>query len=332
MGMRRLKGLILLAAVMAFTYACSGSEPELSPPPERNGGPLLTIGGTELGYAEVNLLIHSAVDDYMIDYSIDWDGSIGGLSTRRFFLRTALDNAVATYAIQLKADELNYVLTDEETDEIDFYIALGIDEVGDNEEFYRFFRYTVPFLSEKMQDSLYGEGGKYEPDDRELRQYFESSHITACYIFLSATDAYGEPLSGEDLDTQRSVAAALRQQAAGGADFFEMIRVYDQSLHMMIYPEGMPVRLGTFGAAFDEALSALAVGEISDVVVTDAGFFIILRLPEDMGWFDENRESILHFYGFEMFSKMVEEWGKELDVVVSEAFWSLDPLEMVAVG
>jgi hypothetical protein len=344
--MRRIKGLIPAAVIMAFVCACSGSEDApSSPPPDWEGKPLLTIAGAELGYGEAALLIYGAVEEYLMDYSIDWDGEIGGEPARRYFLQTALDMAVTVHATSLKAAELGIELTEEEMDEIDWYIAFEVDEAGGREAFlqslddrglteeqYRFYQYTVPYLSEIMLVGLYGEGGVYEPGDGELRMYYQTNYISASYIFRSGTDDFGEKLPDEDWALQKSIAEANHRDALRGEDFFRLVEEHGQHYMMAVNPEGMPIPLGDYGPAFDEALTALDVGEISDVVITDDGFYIILRLPEDWDWYEEYRDSLLYFYGSEMFEQMLDEWGKELDVVVSEAYWSLDPLEMVAVG
>jgi hypothetical protein len=342
--MRGFKTLILCAALAALC-ACAGT-PSPSGPPNGVTGPLIVIEGEELVLSEIAYLLVSAMDDYALFRDIepdmiDWDGQIEGVPARRFFLDRAVEKAVSAHVTGAKAAELGFALTEEEEDAIDFEIAMEIDfwggretftDIVGDEEVYRFYVYVIPTLREKMLEDLFGQGGPYQPDDAALLRYYQNNYTSAAYIFLSGTDAYGEPLMGAEWDLQKSVAEALWRRAAAGEDFFDMVSVYDQSYFMMINPEGMAVPLGMFGEAFDEALAALKVGEISGVTVTDDGFYIILRLPEDLEWFEENKDNIWYYSAYEAFTEKIEEWSGGLEIIISEAFWNVDPLDLVAVG
>jgi hypothetical protein len=206
--------------------------------------------------------------------------------------------------------------------------------VGD-EDVYRFYTYTIPVLREKMLESLFGPGGPYEPDNTALWFYFKDNYTSAAYIFLSGTDTFGEPLDDDEWTVMQSVANALWRQAVeadGKEGFLELMREHDQSYYMMVYPEGMAVPRGLLGELFDEALRALPVGGISNVVVTEDGFYIILRLADDLSWFEEHKEEIWYFSAQELFAGKLEEWGRGLEILVIDAFWELDPLEIAAQG
>ena len=343
--MRGSKILLLCAVSAALLFACADTPPpEVSPPGA--GEELISIEGTALGWGEVAYLMGNAIDEYLLYRDIDWEGTIGDVPVRRYFLNRTLELAVAAHAVRIKAAELGYELTDEEEGAIDWEIAMEADyrggreafleeleDAGLTEELYRFYSCEAPVLGDKMLTDLFGPDGPYAPDDGVLRAYYLGNYIPASYIFLSGTDVYGETLAGEQLETQRSVAEALRRRAAGGEeDFFEMVAEYGQEYLMSLSPEGLPVPLGLFGTGFDAALSALAPGGISEVVTTEEGFYIILRLPEDPEWFEENREAIWDSCAFEAFSEKVAEWGEGLNVTVSDEYYRLDPLEMIAAG
>ncbi|MCL1806299.1 MAG: peptidylprolyl isomerase [Oscillospiraceae bacterium] len=344
--MRGFKALALCAVLAAFACACSGVEAPPTPPASgANDGGWILIDGKELSRGEVVYLMTSAVDEYAQYHDVDWNAPIGGVPARRYFLEHALELAVTAYVTDSKAKEFGHGLTAEEEDLITWEItwekdnyggqeaflqALG--EYGLTEELYRFYSYTVPFLREKMLGILFGEEGQYHVSYDDLTDYYKRNYISASYIFLPGTDDEGEPLTGDEFTTQERVAEALRRQAVTGENFFEMVKEHGWDYYMTINPEGMPIPMGMIGAAFDAALSSLKVEEISDVVITNDGFYIILRLPEDMDWFSENMEGIWYACAHEAFSKMVAEWGKELDITVNDAFWDLDPHELTAAG
>jgi hypothetical protein len=339
---------IMSAALVIILCACGGNAPEPSAVPASEVEGLIFIEGIELGIGEIVFLISDAMDEYARFYDvapdrIDWRGQIGGLNARRYLLERALELAVNAYAAKFKAAELGFGLTEEEEDEIDWGIAMDIDSLGGreaflemvgSEELYRFYTYIIPILREKMLESLFGYTGEFQPDGAALWHYFMSNYTSAAFIFLSGTDAYGDPLDDDEWELQKSVAGALRRQAAETDElgFFRLIREHDQSYPMMIYPEGMAVPHGMLGELFDQALQALPVGGMSDVVVTEDGFYIILRLPEDVEWFESHIEEIWYYCSQELFLDKIEEWGRELDVEVNAAYWDIDPLEVVASG
>ncbi|MDR0324537.1 MAG: hypothetical protein LBI19_00395 [Oscillospiraceae bacterium] len=342
--MRGMRAFLLCAVLAALLSACTSVPPPSSP----SGGdaPLVLIAGEELSRGEIVYLTSVAVEEYLLFREIDWEGHIEGIEVRRHFLDKALELAVSACVIRIKAAELGYALTDEEEGAIDWELAMESEyregreafleelaAIGLTEELYRFYNYAVPMLQEKMLDGLYGPGKPHEPDDGAMRAYYSRNYISASYIYLSATDEYGEPLTGTERETQKSVAEALRRRAiSGDEDFTGMVGIYGQDYMMSLSPEGMPIPLGLFGASFDTALSALAVNDISEVVSTDDGFYVILRLPEDWEWFEENIEDILYYCGSDAFSEKIREWGVELGVAVDEAFYRLDPQEMIAAG
>lgn len=336
-------GLLFAALIISLCCACKGTD---SPSGGvSSDGSLVSIGGTELSTGEIAYLMGDVIDQYSLYQEINWDGMIEGVPAERYILDKTLETAVNAHVTGIKATELGYALTDDEQSAIDWDIALEIEyrggreaflqilgEAGLTEELYRFYSYTVPYLHDKMLNELFGPDGQYAPDDEAMRAYFQKNYITASYIFLSGTDEVGEPLTGTMWETQKSVAEALRRQAASGEDFFTMVDLYGQDYLMSLNPEGMPISLGQFGTAFDTALTSLSENEISEVIATIEGFYIILRLPEDWVWFDQNKDDIWYFCGSEAFSEKIIEWSKTVDIIVSDAFYSLDPREMVAVG
>ncbi|MDR0293556.1 MAG: peptidyl-prolyl cis-trans isomerase [Oscillospiraceae bacterium] len=341
--MRGFKALVLCAILTALLCACDGVDPPASPSGE--GDSLLSIAGTELERGEIAYLLGYVVGEYSLFRDIDWDGRIESVPARRYFLDRALEQAVNAHVTAAKAAELGYELTEEEESGIDWAVTWEIDEWGGwdafleamgaaglTEETYRFYAYTVPALRDKLISGLFGPGGPYAPGEDALWTYYSGNYVTVSYIFLLATDEYGEMLTGDQWETQRSVAEALRRKAVSGEDFFGMVELYGQDYLMSLSPWGMPVPFGMIGTAFDTAMSALKEGEISEVVATDEGFYIILRLPEDREWFEQNREEIWYSCAFEAFSEKIDEWGRGMTVEVSGAFYELDPMEMVAVG
>jgi hypothetical protein len=347
--MPRFKTILLFAVLPALLCACGEAVPSPSDDPAVEDGALVVIEGTELELSEIIFLLGNAMDEHALFHDmepgrIDWDGQIGGVPVREHMLRRVLDMAVAAHVTGIKAAELGFMLSEEEEDAIDWGIAMDIGSMGGREAFlesvgsedvYRFYTYVIPALHERMLESLFGVDGVYQPDDTALWFYFRENYTFAAYIYLFGTDAFGEPMDDEEWAVQKSVADALQRQAAAlddKEDFFAMIREHDQSYFMLVYPEGMAIPRGLNGDLFDDALLSLPVGGVSDVVVTEDGFYIILRLPENVAWFEEHKAEIWYFCVQELFYIKVEEWSREMEVIVNDRFWALDPADLIAVG
>lgn len=327
------------AVVMAaFLCACT-SAPEPSASPEAKS--LISIGETELTSGELRYLITTSASMG----EIDWNGMVDGISARRYVLQEALSMAVSSHVTKSKAGELGFILTDEEEGEIDWDITLEAEYRGGREAFtawlaesemteelYRFYSYEVPFLQQKMIDGLFGPGHLHEPGEEKERAFFSENYLTVSYIFISATDDHGEPLTGDRFLTQKSVADALRRQAVAGEDFAGLVETHGHDYMMSLSPEGRTVPPGELNIAAETALVALPEGGISEVIEADGGFYILKRLPDDWEWFDLNREDVRYLCAEDSFYKMLAEWSAAADIHVSDAYYELDPLEWIAVG
>jgi hypothetical protein len=339
----------------ALLSACLSSAP---PGPSSSDEPLITIGETELGLGDAAYLLDWIVEGHTQYYEVDWQGTIEGVTANRYFLRQVLDMMLEAHITGIKAAEFGYSLTEEEEEGIEWEIAFvkdleggaeafaaRLERLGLSEERYRFYTYIIYHLREKMLDGLFGPDGPYRPDDSGLWQYYLDNYHSVSYIFLSGTDDYGNLLHGEEYVLQKSVAEALQRQAAESVNneqlttdnelfegFFAMVTEYGMDYFMSISPEGMSVPLGMIGDAFDRAVSELGVGEVSGVVEDNDGFYIILRLPADHDWFERNADSIWVSFADAAYTQKISEWAEGLPIAVSDSFWEIDVLEMVAVG
>ncbi|MDR1691884.1 MAG: peptidyl-prolyl cis-trans isomerase [Oscillospiraceae bacterium] len=334
---RRLIALTVVLAV--FLSACSAA-PTPSPSAVVSSDVLATVGGIPLSAGELRYLTTVAVG--MGIEVIDWDGMINGVPARRYILEEALSLATASYVTGMKAKELGFSLTDEEQGEIDWDIALEADYLGGREAFlewldssgiteelYRFYSYEVPFLQQKMITGLFGTGSQHEPSEAQERDYYKNNYLTVSYIFISATDDYGEPLFGDSYNTQRSIADALRRQAVGGSDFAELVETHGQDYLMSLSPAGRTLPRGELNDAAEAAVNALRDGEISETVEADGGFFVLKKLPADWTWFEQNREDVWYLCAEEAFHKMLAEWCADVETTVSGTYYGQNPQDWI---
>ena len=69
---------------------------------------------------------------------------------------------------------------------------------------------------------------------------------------------------------------------------------------------------GTRSEEFEEAAFSLQIGEISDIVKTDAGYSIILRCEKDPDYFDRHSDLVLNEYTETRYTEKFEERCAEI--------------------
>ena len=108
------------------------------------------------------------------------------------------------------------------------------------------------------------------------------------HILLELDDADGA------LDAARARLLEFKRQIdAGDADFAELAQAHSEDAGSARNGGNLGTsRGGTFPVAFEAALNALEVGEVSDPVVTDAGVHLIKRLASEAPAYEDIQEQI----------------------------------------
>ena len=124
-----------------------------------------------------------------------------------------------------------------------------------------------------------------EPTDAEVMAYLEEiGTYRAKHILLATIDlATREPLDDESIAQKKAAADDLLVQLRGAEDpialFDQLMNQYSEDTGLETNPDGYTTQKGEMVAPFEQAALALKDGEISDVVESDCGYHIILRLP-----------------------------------------------------
>jgi hypothetical protein len=226
----------------------------------------------------------------------------------------ALRILAESFTAEKKATEMNLALSESDIAAINADMA----DVTEHREAYRFFNYEYPILTARLIDALYGIGGEKAPGANELDEFYADLYVGAAYLYFSLTDDDGVRLVGEDLDRMRAVARKLRDGIAGGEDFYEQIKAHGQDYAMALSPRGYAFPKDLFGPDVAETLQTLGHGEISEVVETPEGLFII-ALAEDCAKPAES--DLLYEYKRRGYTALLDEWVAAAKVEASAAFW-----------
>lgn len=183
-------------------------------------------------------------------------------------------------------------------------------------------------LSTQLQELYFGENSGHYPTDAEVNAYLEETgQYRAKHILLATIDLNTrEPLDEETIAQKKATADDLLAQLRAAEDpialFDELMRQYSEDTGLETNPEGYTTSKGEMVAPFENAALALKAGEISDVVESDFGYHIILRLPMDPA--DFRAKCVSHLWG-EKIDQERERLGVEKTAVLDNLdvgqFW-----------
>lgn len=178
-------------------------------------------------------------------------------------------------------------------------------------------------LDEKLRIYITDEySGEIESDDKTVEAFINNHFIHATHILILNE-------AGDDLAANLKLATELRQRAVSGEDFDALIDAYNEDPGMGDDNTGYYFTEGQIILEFEKAAEALAVGEISDVVLSENGYHIIKRLPLDPVYIDENFEKLRDAYKARMYNIMTEELAKVLEVEYTDMYTKLDDTAFV---
>lgn len=143
-------------------------------------------------------------------------------------------------------------------------------------------------LYNQLQELYFGENSGHYPTDAEVNAYLdEAGYFRVKHILLMTIDQNtNEPLTEDVIAQKKATADDLLARLRAAEDpialFDQLMNEYSEDGGLATNPDGYIFDSSdSLVGGFREATLALAVGEISDVVETDYGYHIMLRLPID---------------------------------------------------
>ncbi len=276
---------------------------------------VLTIDGQEQNWGDYFYVLYTQsgqIEDYfntMAAYYgivIGWNDPVEETSEITF-ADEALDVTerltVELAALEKFAEENNVVLSDEVQAEMEAQkqqdILTTCGEGATEANFTEFLKEI--YLSREMYDriilqnylyresfkAIYGENAENLSDEEALAYLTENGYIAAAHILLETTDEEtGEAISEDDkavkkaeLEAAVKELRAIEEPEVRMSAFLEKMNALSEDPGKELYPEGYTFTAGRMVAEFEEAAFALEEYQISDVVETDYGYHILMRLP-----------------------------------------------------
>ena len=313
-----------------------------------------TVGGMEITAAELGYWLNANIKLILQQYAmigieeIDWEADAQGQTVEEGILENALQLAAYYRLLPEQGAKDGLTVPQEQVDSLAGDQQSIVDQLGSEEAatYYYWLSMMTPelfqelFLAGEMslllQDHYFGEGAQGYPTDAEVSAYAtdEQGYYRAKHILLltkdmeqtvtneDGTTGYA-PLDDATVAEKKALADDLMEQLRAAQDpvalFDTLMHEHSEDSGLEANPDGYTTTKGVMVPEFEETALALKDGEISEVVESDYGYHIILRLP--FLSLDDFRTSLV--------AKKMEEknyqWLEEYGVETAEAFEQVDP-------
>lgn len=306
------------------------------------------VGDIEITSGELLYWLYNSIQYQFSQYGsyatdLPWDLELESGATLSEQLKSnALDTAVLYSLMPTLAEQEGISVTQETLDQLDSQNQQIIERLGSEalaEHYFWSQMLTWDLLSQQnqrsdlylqLQDLYFGEESGSYPTDAEVLAFaqdelgvYRAKHILLMTIDPSTGEALDETTIAEKKTQADDLLAQLRAAEDPIALFDQLMNEHSEDSGLATNPDGYTTYKGQMVAPFEEGALALKAGEISDVVESDFGYHIILRLPLDPA---DYRHYVLAQRMQDKVSALAEAYGVETtdayDQIDLADFWS----------
>lgn len=285
----------------------------------KNEDTVMTVDGVDVSFDEYMYYLNTAASTLINYYQsstgggVDWDGVCIYDKTKtnaEWCINEALYNAAQGCVIMSKGKSMNALPTDEqlkslednistirknyeESDDPDAAFADALNGQGFTLESFKAVN-KINFTLSNIFTSLYGENGEKLSEEKLQTYIEENGYMTSAHIlFRTKEDVKGE--NGQTTQEELSDSAkaekkaqaeklckelkAIKDDTQRKEKFFEYMKEYSEDPGKDSFPNGYCFTEGTMVEEYTDTTRELKNYEVSDVVESDFGYHIIMRLP-----------------------------------------------------
>ena len=326
---RMLAVITALCLLCASLTACGKARPIKSTKEELT--PVGTVAGHEVLYEELRYLTLKYRQAMAATYGETiWDTEASREQYRAELEKAVYDNITSNYAVLALCDEVQIKHTEDAIQKaVQEYVQSTVDEMGGVKEyreqmkaefltdhFYRF-SLAVSFCETELLYVYTDDLGLIERDESKIYDIIMSDE------FARTLHIYIENNAGEDPAENRAKAEDILRQYRDGTAFNTLIGRYSEDFYMTT-TNGYYFTRGEMVREYEDAAFALTVGEVSEVVETSSGYYIIQRLEPDTAYVMSNLTALIQQYQYAMLYNMIDEKQSELAIELNDFGKTLD--------
>ncbi len=319
--MKKIISLLLTAVIMSTLLISCGDKAAKLPKPE-NGKTVFTLGGEKIKYDYVRYVYLNTKAD--MEYGEDesyWENNPAAFEE----LKTSTLNTIAhNRAIEMLGKRYKLKLTDSEKNEVnDLLKELKEDKEGWKEAKAENFLTDYTFAYLQRFSVLWGktydyvtspQSGIIKSDDKTVLEDIPVNFRNIKYIYIE----YGET----DKQAKTALAEEALAKANAGESFIQLIKDYgDDTTMLNCIDDGYYYTVGMIDPTVEMAVEKLDYGEISPIIDTNVGFFIVQRSEIDLEYANENIATFIDYYVARIFNEMVAEIRENMKMEFSD-FWN----------
>ena len=210
---------------------------------------------------------------------------------------------------------------------------------------------SVSYKNSQLMDYLFGEGGKYEITEDELRNNYSDGYERFRYIALSKVDSSGATLPTDELIAKKAKIDEAYQKALDGEDFGDLIALYSEDYiditdnfsdeekeyyelsNTQAKEDGLVIdKNGIFNYEFyiyynyfiDQnivnAVFSMDVGDIK-IIELSSSFWLVQKCDKNAkdDYFESKRSLIYNNIASPIIEELYSEWESELLITFNEA-------------
>lgn len=323
-------GLLCTLLLLSSLTACSAGRPIKSSKQELTA--VGTVDEYEVLYEElrfVTLMYRSQLES---QYGKDiWSNPDTAEKYRGELEELVMRNVTANYAILTLCRAVGITPeTREIQNAVDKYINELVSELGGRAAYKsalkeqgltdNFLRFTiaVDYCQNELYYSYTQDLGLIETDEDVIYDYIMDGN------FVRTVHVYIQNDEGDDIDKNRAAAEDVHRRLTEGEDINKIIGSSINEDFDLTTTNGYYFTRGEMITAYEDAAFALEVGDFSDVIQTQTGFYVIKRLPLETSYVLTNLTNLINQYQFSLLNKYIDDRQAELVFEFNEYGAGLD--------
>ena len=195
-----------------------------------------------------------------------------------------------------------------------------------NDSVFRFLKKHAQTADELLSAII--KSGKYPTKEAALKKLFATDELVCVkQILVMSENSIASAdetlyLTGEKHTDEEALAIAneARDKALAGENFDSLVNQYGESLYMFNNTDGYYVFRGMWDKANEEAVFALKVGEVSEVIESPSGFSVFVRCEKSDSYIDSHINDLANNYYKAQYNNLLNERIEEMTVKTNEAF------------